>query len=308
MYKFLIVHPQEISRKWIDRLCALGVDSLGIHPVGGNDAHLSLTKMQSEQTEDERELLRLAKERGLKIEYEMHAASYLLPRELFAAHPEYFREDTDGNRTDKLNFCVTNPEALSIAAKRAADLADELYLSDERYYFWLDDGKDCYCNCQKCRELSPSDQQMLVLNAMIEEIQKTRPNAKLAYLAYFNTITPPKKVKPHKDIFLEYAPFERDRKLAAREMSGADCENIMSLLEFFGKEDSRVLEYWYDNSMFSGWKKPPKLMTVDDEMMLDDVDFYRSLGFENIGSFACYLGDDYEELYGEPNLSAFIKV
>ena len=33
------------------------------------------------------------REKGLEIEYECHAMGYLLPRELFFVHPEYFRED-----------------------------------------------------------------------------------------------------------------------------------------------------------------------------------------------------------------------
>jgi hypothetical protein len=309
MAKFLIVHPEELSEKWIDRLMCLGVDTLGIHSVGGTQAHEYLSKMIEEQKRDEvKALFDLAVADGLNIEYELHAASYLLPRELFESHPEYFRVDANGERTPNSNFCVSNKEALDFVSKRAAELADTLYMSSDKFYFWLDDGKDLHCHCEKCRELSPSDQQLLALNSMLAAMKEKRPNAKLAYLAYCTTTDAPKKIKPHKDIFLEYAPFERDRKQPARVMSEAERKNIVRLFEVFGKKDSKILEYWYDNSMFSGWKKPPKAMTVDNEMLIDDVDFYRELGFENIGSFACYLGSDYEGLHGEPDLSAFKNI
>ena len=309
MGKFLIVHPDELSVKWIERLKSLGVDTLGIHSVGGTEAHEHLAKMIEGQKSDEvKSLFDLISSEGLSIEYELHAASYLLPRELFESHPEYFRADANGERTTNFNFCVSNREALDFVSKRAAELADTLYASSDKFYFWLDDGKDLHCHCDKCRELSPSDQQLLALNSMLEAIKEKRPDAKLAYLAYCTTTDAPKKIKPHKDIFLEYAPFERDRKLPARVMSEAERENLANLFEVFGKKDSKILEYWYDNSMFSGWKKPPKAMTVDNEMVVDDVSFYRELGFENIGSFACYLGSDYEELHGEPDLSAFKNV
>ena len=45
MSKFLIVHPDELSVKWIERLKSLGVDTLGIHSVGGTEAHEHLAKM-----------------------------------------------------------------------------------------------------------------------------------------------------------------------------------------------------------------------------------------------------------------------
>ena len=309
MSKFLIVHPDELSAKWIERLKDLGVDTLGIHSAGGTKAHEHLAKMLEGQKSDKvKSLFDLATAEGLSVEYELHAASYLLPRELFESHPEYFRMDKNGERTINSNFCVSNKEALDLVSKRAAELADTLYASSDKFYFWLDDGKDLHCHCDKCRELSPSDQQLIALNSMLEAIKEKRPDAKLAYLAYCTTTDAPKKIKPHKDIFLEYAPFERDRKLPARVMSEAERENLAKLFEVFDKRDSKILEYWYDNSMFSGWKKPPKAMIVDGEMLVDDVSFYRELGFENIGSFACYLGSDYEELHGEPDLSAFKKV
>ena len=309
MSKFLIIHPDEISEKWISRLCGLGVNTLGIHSVGGTNAHVYLQNMLEDlKSDDIKALLDKAKKNGLDIEYELHAASFLLPRELFPEHPEYFREDVEGKRTPEFNFCVSEPEALKIVSHRAAELAETLYLSSDKFYFWLDDGKNLHCHCPKCREFSSSDQQLIVLNAIIEEIKTVRPDAKLAYLAYCTTIGVPKKIKPHKDIFLEYAPFERDRSKPASTMNKAEKENITALFELFGKKNSKILEYWYDNSMFSGWKKPPKYLSVDNAMMLDDIAFYRELGFENVGSFACYIGADYEELFGEPDLDSFKNV
>lgn len=304
MSKFLIVHPEELSNKWIDRLSELKVETLGIHSVGGTLAHVYIAQMlESLKNKETRDLFDRAVSEGLCVEYELHAASYLLPRELFAEHPEYFRVNAEGQREVEANFCVSNPEALKIVSEHAAELADELYQSSDKFYFWLDDGKNLHCHCEKCRELSPSEQQLVALNSMLEAIKRKRPEAKLAYLAYCTTTEAPKKIKPHKDIFLEYAPFERDRSLSARIMSEQERSNIDDLFEVFGKKDSKILEYWYDNSLFSEWKKPPKPLSVNGDMIRDDVAFYRELGFENVGSFACYLGEDYEELHGEPDLS-----
>lgn len=301
----LIIHPEELSLKWIDRAVALGVDVLGLHPVGGRHAHESLEALlQRLETPEFRALLDTAAQKGLEIEYELHAASYLAPRGLFAAHPEYFRE-ADGVRTECGNFCCSSPEMMEIAAKNAAELAKKLYRSTHRYYFWLDDRKDSECTCPLCRGLSPSDQQMLVMNRLLAELRKTDPEAELAYLAYYKCVTPPETVKPDEGIFLEYAPFEKDMKArVGEEPIGRELE---ALFRVFPKEDAKILEYWYDNSLFSGWKKPPKLFAPDNSLIADDLAFYRGKGAQYISSFACYLGEDYEKLYGEADFSAFRK-
>lgn len=311
MTSSILIHPDELTKKWIDRLAKLGVTTLGIHPRGGRWAEASLNDLLERlKTPEYRALLDYAAESGLEIAYEFHAAAILLPRALFEEHPEYFRMDRSGNRVRNWNFCVSNEEALSIVAEQAAEIAKQLYGSGDRFYFWLDDGHDLACHCPECDGLSASDQQLTVLNAMQKRIREDRPNARLAYLAYFDSLAVPEHVKPEPGIFLEYAPMEKyvakgeDREeRIAREFSLID-----PLMKFFGPEDARVLEYWYDNSMYSNWTKPPKRFVPDAEAVLRDAAFYRGKGFSSLASFGCFLGPDYEELYGEPDLSAFGKV
>lgn len=301
----LLVNTDDILYDWVERMHENGVDIVGIHPEGGRNAHHSLDHLLSMlKLPKYRGRLNLAGHFGMEAEYGIHAASWLVPRDLFADHPEYFRMNEQGERTPELNFCVSNEEALAVCAENAARLVKQLYRSTKRYFLWLDDAKDAHCHCPRCRQLSPSDQQMTVLNAMIRRIRQDDPEATLAYLAYVTAIAPPEKVKPEKGIFLEYAPYERDMQKPAAEMPESEIENLRALLECFGREGSVVLEYWYDNSLFSGYKKPPKKLTVDNGQILADVRFYRELGFEDISSFACYLGLDYVSLYGEPDLSA----
>jgi len=307
MKKSLVIHPHELSRKWIDKMADMGVDTLGIHPVGGVKAHETLNELiERLNTAEFRNLIDYACRRGLSIEYELHAASYLLPRELFATNPEYFRMDENGNRTTEINLCASNHDALEFVCKRAVELAKLLYRSSGKYYFWLDDARHTGCCCPKCREYSDSDQQLMILNAVLKALRLYDPDAKLAYLAYFSTITPPEKVAKEDGIFVEYAPIERDFKTRLSESDQADVSNIKSLVEFFGRSDAKVLEYWLDNSLFSGWK-PDNIQKLepDNSLIRDDIHYYNSLGFEYISTFACYLGEDYEALYGEPDISGF---
>lgn len=306
MRKSLLIHPGELSRKWVDRAAGLGIQALALHPEGGKAAHESLERMlEMLETAEYRALLDEAAARGLEIEYEFHAASWLLPREYFSEHPGWFRMNEDGERTPEMNFCVSDPEALETVCERAVQLTARLYRSAPRYHFWLDDDRSARCFCPKCRAMSASDQQLSVMNAILTAIRKHIPAATLSYLAYFETITPPEAVKPVPGVFLEYAPFDRDMKLPADTVAESEKANMRALLRFFGEENAQVLEYWYDNSMFSGWKKPPQPFTVNNGNVRADLRFYRELGFADISGFACFLGEDYEALYGEPDLTAF---
>ncbi|HPJ76208.1 MAG TPA: hypothetical protein PLS36_05170, partial [Clostridia bacterium] len=97
----ILIHPDELSENWIKRAKENSIDVIGIHPVGGYRASESLSELV-ELMEDNNftNLIDEAIEQGIKIEYEMHAASYLLPRDLFLSNPEYFRMDENGNRTN----------------------------------------------------------------------------------------------------------------------------------------------------------------------------------------------------------------
>lgn len=303
----LIAHPEELTKGEIAAFRAAGADVLGLHPVGGNKATSSLENLLIWlKTDKGRRLLSYARSLGLEIEYEMHAASFLVPREMFSSHPEYFRE-ANGARTPDYNFCVSSDEMLRLMAKNAAALGRVLRPDTHDYYFWLDDAENSRCGCEKCRVFSASDQSLIVANAIADELRRFDSSARVCYLAYLGTLTPPKSVKPAPGVFLEYAPMKRDRSIPVWEDDNVKRE-LAALFDVFEPGEAKILEYWYDNSMFSNWKKPPKKFTPDNERIAREIEFYRSLGVGNVTSFACYLGADYEALYGVPDFSAINRV
>ena len=139
---------------------------------------------------------------------------------------------------------------------------------------------------------------------MLTEIRRSIPDAKMAYLAYMDSLEVPTKVKPVDGVFLEYAPIEKYKK-ADPERIRIEREMLLKQAEFFGWRDSKVLEYWLDNSLFSKWKKPPVRCEADAETVGAEIREYAALGFENIATFGCFLGEDYEELWGEADISPF---
>ncbi len=132
---------------------------------------------------------------GFGFEYEEHAMTRLLPRDLFAEHPEYFRMNEDGERVPDYNCCPSSPEALAVIRNNVKDLAKAFAPTNHRYYFWLHDGGD-KCHCPQCEKYNLSDQGLLIENIIIEALREIDPEAMLAHLAYDKTTPAPSCVMP----------------------------------------------------------------------------------------------------------------
>ena len=194
----------------------------------------------------------------------------------------------------------------------AYELTKELPSDTHRYYYWLDDVVNNWCSCEHCRSLSPSDQQTIILNTILKGIQKADPMGKLAWLSYLDALLPPKKVKPDKGLFLEYAPIRRslnhclwDKRVKKNKV---ELEHLEDMLKVFDVKEAKVLEYWTDNSLLSHWTKPPRKYSINAVVMEKDVKKYAELGFTSVTAFGCYLGSDYRKLYGLPELSAYGEI
>jgi hypothetical protein len=294
-------------------MLAGGLNTLGIHPTGGEYAHLSLVNLLDlmEHKEFRRTLDRF-RSAGISVEFELHALSYLLPRDLFDSHPEMFRMDENNIRTCTRDMCASSQDALEIVSSRAEKLSTLLPSDTGKYYFWTDDSSTGgYC-CPQCQQLSVSDQALIIYQAIARGIRRAHHDAKQCYLAYHATLKAPHSLRPDDAIFLEYAPFRRNPHVPMMEPSceanAGEGAHLPELLNFFGRKDSRVLEYWIDNSMYSGWKKPPKPLVLDREVISLDASWYCQMGFTEATSFGCFLGEDYEKLYGEPPIVSYGQV
>lgn len=310
--KGIIIHDTDISDYWKRLFLDSGLDTLGLHPAGGVDAHLSLDAFLLSLAENRvHAFINDLLSRGISVNLECHALSWLLPRELFVKYPHWFRRDETGNRIPDFNMCPSCDETLDFLAERTHYLASLIPWNGKYYHLWIDDVASAPCTCEKCARLSPSDQAILIYNAMLKGLKAYRGDARLAYLAYHGTMDTP-TVTPEKGIFLEFAPIRRCFEHSINDVTcaknAAEIASLDSLLDFFGKTDAKVLEYWMDNSLFSGWKKPYVKLPFDREFLEQDVSFYRSKGFERITSFGCFLGEEYAKKYGIPPVEEYAGV
>lgn len=309
----IIIHAEDCGEYFAKRLEQTHLNVLGVHPAGGAEAHISMQRcIDMLETEEWRRFHSRMERVGIAVEFEMHALSWMLERERFDEHRDWFRMDENGERTPHFNCCVSSSDVLDYIKERSAALARIFRPDTGLYYFWIDDVATATCQCERCRGLSASDQALTVYNAIAEGVSSVEPTARVSYLAYYATLPVPTKVAPRENVFLEFAPLARDFDVSlfdeGREKNYSQVKTLPSLLEFFGKRDAKVLDYWMDNSLFSAWKRPPKEFRLNAETCAADVRRYVSLGFDSITSFGCFLGEDYRDLYGDADLSEYDRI
>ena len=309
----IVIHDTDCGPYWAERLEASGLNTVGVHPAGGIDAHLTLAScMEFVKTDRFRDFRRRMNRAGIAVEFEMHALTWLLPRDLFAAHPDWFRMEENGERSPRFNCCASSPDALAFLRCRAKTLAEAFPSDTHAYHFWIDDTAETRCRCPLCRTLSASDQALILTNAIAEGVRRADPEGITAYLAYCGTLEQPEKAEPSPCLFLDFAPIGRafDRSLfdPACEKNAEQTAHLPALLAFFGEKNAKALDYWVDNSLFSGWTLPPKKFELNAGVCRADVKGYADRGFSAVTSFGCYLGENYRDLWGDAPIGEYFRI
>ncbi|MHB0999165.1 MAG: DUF4838 domain-containing protein [Armatimonadota bacterium] len=217
---------------------------------GFNFVFLYLTSNMSEDL-----MTRLASamgDREMGLDYGGHWLPGLLPRDLFKEHPEYFRME-NGKRTNDLNMCASSPEAIEIMAKNLQPQIDSFkdFTRFETLHLWADDifgGGDC--SCEKCKDLSGSDQLLKIVNDLTEKLE-LGDDLKIADIAYHGSVYPPTKIKASKNLRLMFAGRERCYRHA---LDGCDANR--RYLEYLKgnlkamPDGSEVFDYLQDLILF----------------------------------------------------------
>jgi hypothetical protein len=296
----VVLVPEDLTlHDWPERAHRAGLTTIALHH--GSSPKAVAAAVQSDAGQN---FLARCHQLGLQVEYELHAMRELLPRHLFPQDPTLFRANDNQERTPDANLCVHSQRALDIAGEHAVALAQALRPTTGRYFFWGDDGQP-WCRCAKCRDLSDSDQALILANHLWEVLRAQDEHAQLAHLAYSHTLAAPRQVTPAQGVFLEYAPINRRYDLPYAQQTGPTQPDGLHLLdanlEVFCRETAQVLEYWLDVSRFSQWKRPPVKLPWHREVLVADLDAYRARGIRHVTTFAAWVDADYLERFGEPD-------
>jgi hypothetical protein len=306
----IVLAPSDVATwNWPQKAKAAGLNTVALHgPPNDVVAFLG--------TDPGTAFLRACAALDLQVEYELHAARELLPREWFARDPAMFRMDKHGERVPDWNLCVHSERALSVARENAVAYAKVLRPTSGRYFFWIDDGRPM-CRCPQCRELSESDQALILENSLLDALRQVDPRATLAHLVYLNTLDAPSAIQPRPGIFVEYAPIERchdipfGQRAASADRPGApthgdQLDALDANLEVFGREGVQVLEYWLDVSRFSRWKRENLIaLPWDREVFVHDLNTYAARGIRSVTSFGVWIDGEYVRWFGEPPIHEY---
>lgn len=306
--KGIVILYEDITEYWIELLKESGLTTLGVHKIavpGTRSVDALLSELAAPHG---RNLISSIENAGVTVEYELHAMEWLLPRERFRGEPELFRADMQGVRKNDLNCCPSNGAALELISENALLLATLLDQLSDNYFLWLDDAKDSHCSCDKCRAMNNADQALTVVGAILRGLRVFNSQARAAFLSYTDTLQVP-SLTPDDGIFLEFAPMNRDHTQPIT-APGNDSAQIYTrllprLLERFKPDQTHILEYWLDNALYSGYRKPPVKVPFQPAVTESDVVYYTSLGITNIKTFGSFIGKDYFELYGKPPLKEY---
>ncbi|MGH2633625.1 MAG: DUF4838 domain-containing protein [Tepidiformaceae bacterium] len=207
-------------------------------------------------------IVREAATRAMRLQFGGHHLPAMVPRAAFADHPEWFPL-RGGVRDGRYNLCPTNPGATQ-ELRRNARRFFERFAGADIYHLWGDDIRGGgWCQCEGCAGLTPSDQALLATNVLAETLAEVHPRARIAHLAYHDTVEPPAKVVPKENVVALWAPRER---CYAHAIDDPVCEKnavdywrpYQGVLEVFGNEPGRVsiFEYHSDAILFKGLAPP----------------------------------------------------
>ncbi len=298
----LVLTPEDLSlADWPERASRAGLTTIALHPTPSVVAAYI-------ETDAGATFLKRCSELGLEVEYELHAMGDLLPRRLFERLPELFRMDETGQRVRDHNLCCSSPQALEIVAENAVVFARKLRPTTGRYFLWGDDGVT-WCRCPKCRGLTDSDQALMLANHLAMALRRVDRRAKVAYLAYHNTLAVPTQVKPERNVFLEFAPIHRRYDVPYEQQHSPEQEDRLDALdanlEVFDASQAQALEYWMDASRFAGWKRPAPRLPWSAPLAAADLDAYGARGIRHVTSFGVFLDAAYVRDHGEPPIEEY---
>ncbi len=108
------------------------------------------------------------------------------------------------------NICASNPKAREVVAKYVADYA-EMQNNVDFLHIWLADNTNNHCECEKCRQKTPTDWYVVLLNDIDAELTKRKLDTHLVFIVYTETFWAPveERLNNKKRFTMLYAPIFR---------------------------------------------------------------------------------------------------
>ncbi|MBQ8375367.1 MAG: DUF4838 domain-containing protein [Clostridia bacterium] len=216
------------------------------------------------------------KKRGMIFEYGGHFVEKFVPRERFEEEPELFIE-RNGKRVNTGNFCPSNPKSIRYVVDGLVNFVKRNKGIDV-LHTWFEDSTGGWCTCEKCKGISPTEQQAIATRAMAKAVKEVEPTLKIDFLLYNETLANTEKLVVDEDnVYGMFAP--RGRCYA----HGLDeCDNNRWHLNSMAQAGKRlsagmeVFEYYSDICLFM------KAKTAFPHTVAKDMQIYLANGANKI--------------------------
>jgi hypothetical protein len=164
-----------------------------------------------------------------------HSLDQLIPRALYAEHPEYFPL-VNGKRIDGyVQRCLTNPEVIALAKATVRQWLQE----NPNANIISITQNDCHNNCQcpACKSIddaegTPAGSFLTFVNEIAKDIEHDYPHVSIDTFAYQYTRKAPKTLRPHPNVIIRLCSieccFSHPLATCSSEANKAFCRDIIT--------------------------------------------------------------------------------
>lgn len=140
----------------------------------------------------------------------VHSLQWIITRDMFDEHPEYFGCDDKGNRSINRQPCLSNEDVLNITVK----FAEDNFFSQYNNIFSIsqNDGMS-FCQCDKCKAFNKAhgntDAASMInfVNKVAAKVREKYPDARFETLAYQDSLMPPTNLEISDGVVIRMCPI-----------------------------------------------------------------------------------------------------
>ena len=165
----------------------------------------------------------------------VHSLQWIITRDMFDAHPEYFGCDDKGNRSMNRQPCLSNDDVFRLTV----DFAKNFFSQYNTIFSVSQNDGMSFCRCDKCKAFNKAhgntDSASMInfVNRVAAEVRKEYPDARFETLAYQDSLTPPKNLSIADGVVIRMCPING---CVLHDFSKSSCRE--------NKKFSKALEGW----------------------------------------------------------------
>ena len=139
----------------------------------------------------------------------VHTMQWIITRDMFESHPEYFGCDDKGNRSMNRQPCFSNDDVLRLTV----DFAKNFFSRYNTIFSVSQNDGMSFCQCDKCKAFNKAhggtDAASMIhfVNRVAVAVREEYPDARFETLAYQDSLTPPEGLEIAEGVVIRMCPI-----------------------------------------------------------------------------------------------------